>query len=142
MRGKMLLLRILCGSIDVLLVMLPVQLLMMGVMAVDATTASYFFLILLAVYSAVCEDSLGGATLGKYFGKLCVADRDGGRAPMLYLGLREMVKATYFLPRFGWIIAAASLIFYLLKGETLHDAAGRTRVITRWQRGREEEGRS
>lgn len=129
MRFAMLAQRMLCGLIDLLVVMLPVQLIMMGVMQVDAVTAGYFFVLLLALYGVICIESTAGQTLGKFFGRLQVVDKDGGRPTLLYLGLRELTKAFYVLPHFGPLIALVSLGWYLLRGETLHDAAGRTRVV-------------
>ena len=76
MRGKMLLLRILCGSIDVLLVMLPVQLLMMGVMAVDATTATAYW-----GYAASIV-TLCVAVLGPILGTL--SDFNGYKRPIFF----------------------------------------------------------
>lgn len=127
------LLRLLCGLIDYLIVLLPVQLLMLGVMQVSANQADLLFRLLFAVYGVVMIEYNEKATIGKKFGKLMVVDRAGTKAPMLYVGLRELVRSMYLIPVAGWIAGLVSVAMMLTTGKTLHDMAGGTMVIYRWQ---------
>lgn len=137
-RGLQCLMRLLCGLIDCLLVLLPVQLLMLGVMQRDAAEVDILFRLLFAVYGAVMIEYCEGATVGKRFGRLMVVDRAGGKAPMLYVGLRELVRSMYLIPVAGWIAGAVSVVMMLAAGRTLHDLVGNTMVIYRWQYQRPE----
>lgn len=125
--------RLLCGLIDYLLVLLPVQLLMLGVMQRSANEVDILFRLLFAVYGALMVEYYGGATIGKKFGRLMVVDRSGTKAPMLYVGLRELVRSMYLIPAAGWIAGAVSVAMMLITGRTLHDIVGNTMVIYRWQ---------
>lgn len=125
--------RLLCGLIDYLLVLLPVQLVMLGVMQLEASQVDLLFRLLFAVYGALMIEYGEGATIGKKFGRLMVVDRAGTKAPMLYVGLRELVRSMYFIPVAGWIAGAVSLVMMLGTGRTLHDMVGNTMVIYRWQ---------
>lgn len=127
------LMRLLCGMIDYLLVLLPVQLVMLGVMQLEASQVDLLFRLLFAVYGTLMIEYGGGATIGKRFGKLMVVDRAGIKASILYVGLRELVRSMYFIPIAGWIAGAVSLIMMLVNGRTLHDMVGNTMVIYRWQ---------
>ena len=133
MRKTSILLRILCAMIDLLALMLPVQLVVLGVMGMSPAQAGYLFMLLWAVYGTLCCEITGGMTLGKYCGKLCVLDRDGSRPVMLYVGLRELTKAMYLQPIAGPVLALISLVLYWTRGTTLHDIIGRTRVVYRSQ---------
>lgn len=127
------LMRLLCGVIDYLLVLLPVQLLMLGIMQRSAGEVDILFRLLFAVYGALMIEYCGGATVGKKFGRLMVVDRSGVKAPMLYVGLRELVKSMYLIPVAGWIAGAVSVVMMLAAGRTLHDMVGNTMVIYSWQ---------
>lgn len=94
-------LRILCGLVDFLLIMIPIQFIMMGVFSVSLSQADLLFKLLFAVYGALLTEYMG-MTAGKYFGKLRVADNRGGKAPILYVGLRELTKSLYLIPWLGW----------------------------------------
>lgn len=126
-------LRLLCAAIDYLLLMLPVQLVMFGIMGVGAGSVDFLFRLLFAVYGVVMIEYFHGATVGKYLGKLMVVDRTGGKAPMLYVGLRELVRSMYLIPVAGWIFGLISTVMLFWRGQTLHDLAGRTAVILRRQ---------
>lgn len=127
------LMRLLCGLIDYLLVLLPVQLLMLGVMQLNAGQADLLFRLLFAVYGVLMVEYSEGATVGKKFGRLMVVDRAGAKAPMLYVGLRELIRSMYLIPVAGWIAGAVSVVMMLATGRTLHDMVSNTMVIYRWQ---------
>ena len=129
MRKTSILLRILCSLIDLLVLLVPVQLIVLGVFGVQPMQASYLFLLLWAVYGTLCCEITGGMTLGKYCGKLCVLDRDGTKPSLMYAGLRELTKAMYLQPLAGPVLMIVSLGLYLVRGVTLHDMIGHTRVV-------------
>lgn len=124
-------LRLGCGLIDLLLIQLPVQLLMLGVMGLDASQVDLLFRLLFAVYGALMIEYNHGATVGKSIGRLVVVDISGAKAPILYVGLRELVRSMYLIPVVGWAAGAVSLVLLLTTGRPLHDLVGNTRVITR-----------
>lgn len=130
MRKPNAVLRSLCGVLDGLIIMLPIQLIMLGIFGVSAGQADLLFKFLFAVYGALLTE-YWGHTVGKYFGRLKCVDVSGAKAPMLYVGLRELVKSLYIVPVFGWIACAVSLIMMLTRedGRMLHDFAGNTRVV-------------
>lgn len=134
------LLRVLCGIVDFMIVMLPIQFVMMGVFQVSSSQADLLFKLLYAVYGALAAQYLG-MTLGKYFGRLKVVDISGEKPAMLYMGLRELGKTMYFIPYAGWGIGMVSLVMMLVRkdGRTLHDLIGNTRVVYRWQTFKGEE---
>lgn len=127
-------LRLLCGAVDVILIMAPVQFIMMGIFDVSEGQADLLFKLLFAVYGALMIEYCG-TTAGKYFGKLTVVDESGGKASMLYLGLRELAKSLYFIPVIGWAAGLASIIMIFVRkdGRALHDLIGNTRVLYTWQ---------
>ena len=124
-------LRILCGVVDFLLIMIPIQFILLGVFSVSLRQADLLFKLLFAVYGALLTEYMG-MTAGKYFGKLRVADNRGGKAPILYVGLRELTKSLYLIPWLGWGLALVSLAMMAVRrdGRTLHDLVGSTRVMT------------
>ena len=119
--------------VDYLLLLLPVQLVMLGYMQLDANQVDFLFRLLLAVYGVLMVEYNRGATIGKLFGKLMVVDRSGAKATMMYVGLRELVKSMYLIPVAGWIACAISIVMMFLSGRTLHDIVGNTQVIFRWE---------
>ena len=127
------LLRLGCALIDCLLLLLPVQLVMLGIMQQDPSRIDFLFRLLFAVYGVLMIEYCDGATLGKRFGKLMVVDRSGAKATMLYVGLRELVRAMYLIPVVGWIAGCISALMMFVNGQTLHDMAGGTKVIFRWE---------
>lgn len=127
------LLRLLCGLIDYILLLLPVQFVMLAVMQQEPSQVDFLFRLLFAVYGVLMIEYCDGATIGKRLGRLMVVDRSGAKATMLYVGLRELVRAMYLIPYIGWLAGIVSIVMLLVKGQTLHDMVGNTRVIYRWQ---------
>ncbi len=127
------LLRLGCGLIDYLLLLLPVQLVMLGAMQLTANQVDLLFRLLLAVYGVLMVEYNNGATIGKYLGRLMVVDRSGAKATMLYVGLRELVRSMYLIPVAGWIAGLISAVMLFVNGRTLHDMVGNTQVIFRWE---------
>ena len=127
-------LRILCAGLDAMIVMIPIQFVMLGVFGVSTGQADLLFKLLLAVYGALLSE-YWGHTAGKYFGKLRCADVSGEKPAILYMGLRELVKAMYFIPVAGWLAGAVSIVMMTVRedGRTLHDLAGNTKVVYSWQ---------
>ena len=125
-------LRILCALLDAVILMIPMQFVMIGIFRVSVPQAELLYKFLFAVYGALFTEHLG-ATPGKYLGKLCCVDADGTKAPILYVGLRELVKAMYLIPVIGWLAAAVSVVMMAVRkdGRTLHDLAGNTKVVCR-----------
>lgn len=127
------LMRLGCGLIDYLLLLLPVQLLMLGMMQLPAEQVDFLFRLLLAVYGVLMIEYNHGATIGKHLGRLMVVDRSGAKATMMYVGLRELVKTMYLIPVAGWIAGLISMVMLFVNGRTLHDMVGSTQVIFRWE---------
>lgn len=123
--------RLLCALIDYLLLLLPVQLLMLGIMQVEVSRVEFLFRLLLAVYGVLMIEYNHGATLGLSIGRMMVVDKAGCKATMLYVGLRQLVCSMYLIPVAGWIAGAVSLVMMLRNGNSLHDMAGNTKVIYR-----------
>lgn len=129
-RGAM---RLACALIDYLLLMLPVQLVMFGTLGVEVSQVDFLFRLLMAMYGTLLVEYNHGATVGKMLGRLRVVDSTGGKPPILYVGLRELVKAMYLIPYAGWACGAVSVVLLFWRGTTLHDLAGRTKVLFRWE---------
>ena len=131
MKKTVVVLRVLCTLLDAILIMIPLQFLMIGVFQVPAAQADLLYKFLFAVYGALFTVYLGG-TPGKYLGKLCC----------VYTGLRELVKAMYFIPVIGWLAAAVSIVMMTVRkdGRTLHDLAGNTKVVCRSVKEGEQDG--
>lgn len=125
--------RLACALIDYLLLLLPVQLVMLGVMQLEASSVDFLFRLLFAVYGVLMIEYNKGATIGKSFGKLMVVDRTGTKATMMYVGLRELIRSMYMIPLAGWIAGAISIVMMFANGRTLHDMVGNTQVIYRWE---------
>ncbi|MFR5781577.1 MAG: hypothetical protein ACLUEK_06930 [Oscillospiraceae bacterium] len=68
----------------------------------------------------------------KMLGRLKVTDKTGVKPRALYVGW-ELVKCMYLIPIAGWAAGLISTVMLLLKGTTLHDMAGNTKVIFRWE---------
>ena len=140
MRKSGAILRILCGILDGLIIMIPIQMIMMGIFEVSIRQAELFFQFLFAVYGTLFTE-YWGQSLGKYFGRLKCADANGGKAPILYVGVRELVKSLYIVPVFGWAACGVSIVMMFVRkdGRTLHDLAGNTKVVSRFEMQREGE---
>ena len=132
-------LRLGCGFIDYLLILLPTQLVLLGIMQQDASRVDFLFRLLFAVYGVLMVEYNHGATIGKTFGKLMVVDSSGAKATVMYVGLRELVRAMYMVPVAGWIACGISIVMMCINGRTLHDMVGNTRVIYRWEEETEED---
>ena len=130
-RGGM---RLLCALVDYLLLMLPVQLILLIWIGVNTLSADFLLRILFAVYGVLLIEYHQGATLGKMVGRLKVVDKAGGKPPILYAGLRELVRSMYLIPLAGWAAGLVSVVLLFTRGTTLHDMAGGTRVIFRWEK--------
>lgn len=126
-------LRLFCGLIDYLLLLLPVQLIMLGAMQLRPSQVDLLFRLLFAVYGVLMVEYAQGATVGKKLGRLMVVDRSGAKATMLHVGLRELVRSMYLIPVAGWIAGALSAVMMLFTGRTLHDMVGNTQVIYAWR---------
>ena len=126
-------LRLLCAFIDYLLLMLPVQFVLLFWIKTNALSADFLFRLLFAVYGVLMIEYNSGATLGKMLGRLKVVDRAGSKPTVLYVGLRELIRAMYLIPVAGWAAGLVSAILLFVRGTTLHDMAGSTRVIFRWE---------
>lgn len=127
-------LRILCGAVDVIIILVPIQFIMMGIFNVSPGQADLLFKLLFAVYGALLTE-YWGKTIGKFFGKLRVVDVDGGKPAILYVGLRELTKTLYLVPYIGLILLVISLIMmcFTREGRTIHDVVGNTKVVFVWQ---------
>lgn len=128
------LLRVLCGAVDVIIILVPIQFIMMGVFNVSPGQADLLFKLLFAVYGALMTE-YWGKTVGKFLGKLRVVDVNGGKPAILYSGLRELTKTLYLVPYVGLILLAVSLVMMCVtrEGRTLHDLVGNTKVVFVWQ---------
>ena len=126
--------RILSFLIDVLIIMLPVQIVMIGIIGVQINQLNMLFSFLFAVYGTLFCEYMNGATPGKYFGKIAVIDRADVKPTIMYLGMRELIKGFYFTPWIGWILALVSLLMLFVNGNTLHDIAGQTKVVSAQRR--------
>lgn len=131
--------RLLCALVDYLLLLLPVQFVLLVWIGTNTSSADFLFRILFAVYGVLMVEYNHGATLGKMLGRLKVVDRAGGKQAILYVGLRELVRAMYLIPLAGWAAGAISTVLMLTRGTTLHDMAGGTKVIFRWEEKATEE---
>lgn len=146
MKKTVVVLRVLCTLLDAIILMVPLQFVMIGVFHVSAAQADLLYKFLFAVYGALFNEYLGG-TPGKYLGRLCCVDADAGpeerKAPILYIGLRELVKSMYFIPVIGWLAAAVSVVMMAARadGRTLHDLVGNTKVVCRGAREGGADGR-
>lgn len=140
MKKTSILLRLLCGIVDFIIIMAPIQFLMMGVFQVSVRQADLFFKLLYAVYAVLMTEYFG-MSLGKYFGRLKVLDVSGAKAPIMYLGLRELSKSMYFIPYIGWAAGFISLVMMAVRkdGRTLHDFIGNTKVFYSCQTSAREE---
>lgn len=132
-------LRLGCACIDYMILMLPTQLLMLGVMGIDSSRVDFLFRLLFAIYGVLMIEYNHGATVGKSFGHLLVVDKTGGHATMLYVGLRELIRSMYLIPVIGWFFGIISVIMMFTRGDTLHDMVGRTKVVLQSEYEREEE---
>lgn len=137
-RASNTLLRVLCGVVDFVIILVPIQFIMMGLFNVSMGQADLLFKLLFAVYGTLLTE-YWGKTLGKYFGRLRVVDVSGQKPVMLYLGLRELSKSLYLVPYAGPVLLLISLFMMLTRkdGRALHDLVGNTQVVYAWQTEKE-----
>lgn len=128
------LLRILCGAVDFIIVLVPIQFIMMGVFHISTGQADLLFKLLFAVYGTLLTE-YWGKTAGKFFGKLCVVDISGEKPAIFYMGLRELTKSLYLVPYAGAVLGVISILMMVIRkdGRTLHDLVGNTKVVFAWQ---------
>ena len=128
------LLRICAGLLDAVIISMPVQLFLVSMFALPDAQVNFLYCTLFAVYGTLFTEYVNGRTLGKILAKTKVISSDGTKPEMLYIGLREMVKAMYLVPFVGWAVGIISGCMMLFgNGRTLHDIIGNTRVIYVWQ---------
>ncbi len=127
-------LRLLCGVVDFIIIMIPIQFIMMGVFQVSTRQADLFFQLLFAVYGTLLNE-YWGMTVGKYFGKLKIVDMDHQKPSILYLGLRELSKSLYLIPYVGWCLCLISVFMILLRKDkrAIHDLIANTKIVYQWQ---------
>lgn len=87
------------------------------------------FNFLYAVYGVILIENLNGATIGKWFGKIKVISKDGGKLTLTESGMRELIKAMYFIPYIGWLLGAINCMLVVLKVTTLHEFISNSKVI-------------
>lgn len=128
-------LRILCGVIDFIILLAPIQFIMIGLFNVSTSQAEFFMKLLMAVYGALFIEYANGKTIGKIFGKIVVTDMSGVKPSLMYAGIRELTKSLYLIPVVGWLLAVVSIFMMLFRkdGRALHDFTGNTKIIYTWQ---------
>jgi len=133
-------LRLLSALVDFIIIMLPVQLIMLGVLGVDERSANFLFTMLFAIYGVVMISiTEHGQTVGKIISKTAVRDSTGIKAVLMYTGIRELTKLLYFIPLVGWGIGLISIVLMFIKGKALHDYVADTRVFFLWEIPEKEE---
>lgn len=128
------LLRILCGAVDFIIILVPIQFIMMGVFNISTGRADLLFELLFAVYGTLLTE-YWGKTAGKFFGKIRVVDISGEKPAIFYMGLRELTKSLYLVPYAGAILGVISILMMVIRkdGRALHDLVGNTKVVFVWQ---------
>ena len=125
--------RILSFMVDSILVSFPVILIMLMYFNISDNQAQFMFQLLFSVYGTFLMEYMNGATIGKYFGKIKVITVEGTKPTLVAYGMRELVKAIYFIPLIGWSLAVISSIMLFRKDSmTIHDYIAKTRVIYKW----------
>ncbi|MCL2828523.1 MAG: RDD family protein [Oscillospiraceae bacterium] len=133
-------LRLLSALVDFIIIMVPVQLVLLGIIGVPERQANFLFQMLFAVYGVALISVANGQTVGKLLSRLTVRDKAGPKATFLYIGIRELTKAVYFIPIVGWAMGGVSAILMFLTGRALHDYIADTKVIFLWEVPKDEEG--
>lgn len=122
-------LRLFCGIIDYIIIILPVQVILMFFLRVPQAQIEILFKFLYAVYGVILIENFNGATIGKWFGKIKIISKDGGKPTMIETGIRELVKTMYFIPYIGWLLGVINCMLVLLKVTTLHEFISNSKVI-------------
>ena len=132
-------LRLLSASVDFIIIMLPVQLILLGVIGASDFHADFLFRLLFAVYGVVMISITNyGQTVGKMLSKTAARDSSGIKAGIVYVGMRELTKLIYFVPLVGWALGAVSILLMFLKDRALHDYIADTKVFFLWEIPKEE----
>jgi len=133
-------LRLLSALVDFIIIMLPVQLILLGVIGADESSANFLFTMLFAIYGVVMISiTQYGQTVGKIISKTAVRDSTGIKAVLMYTGMRELTKLLYFIPLVGWGIGLISIVLMFIKGKALHDYIADTKVYFLWEIPEKEE---
>lgn len=133
--------RVLGFLIDGIIIMIPVQFILLGILHVPVSQAEMLLKFLFAVYGVLFMSYTKGATIGKLLGKTCVVTTDDMVPSLMEYGIRELVKSMYFIPIFGWILAFISCgMICFGKGRGIHDYIVHTKVIYVWNRLEETDG--
>lgn len=126
--------RILSFVVDFIITAFPVIFIMMLYLSVSDSQAQLLFQLLFAVYGTLFMEYMNGATIGKYFGKTKVVTEEGTTPTLVEYGMRELVKAIYFVPYIGWLLAIFSTVMLFTKDKkTIHDYIAKTKVIYKWE---------
>jgi uncharacterized RDD family membrane protein YckC len=120
--------------IDFIIVLLPVQLLLLGVLGASDNNANFLLMMLFAVYNVVLlATTHNGQTIGKIISKTAVRDNEGIKSTLMHIGLRELTKLIYFIPILGWAVGLLSVFLIFLKGRAVHDYIAETNVFFLWE---------
>ena len=122
--------RILVFILDCMIIMIPIQLITIGIFGASVSQAELLNKLLFATYATLFTHYFHGATLGKYLGKVKVISSDGEKIAIAHSGMRELIKTLYFIPVIGWSLGLISLIMIFWgEGRTIHDRIAGTRVV-------------
>lgn len=122
--------RVLGFLADYIIAAFPVIFIMMLYFQISDNQAQMLFQMLFALYGALWMEYRKGATIGKYFGRIQVVTVEDTTPSLLEYGIRELIKALYFIPYAGWLLGLVSFIMLFIKrGMTIHDYASKTKVI-------------
>lgn len=119
--------RILAAGIDLILVYVPAVLLTQILFSNTLTLTRLLPAFLFIVYNVVAVNAFKGRTVGKYFAKFKVLH---SATDLMSESVREAVKIIYFLPVVGLLAMLVSCLFYVTKGQFLHDVIGKSRVVS------------
>lgn len=128
-RIEQLILRLLSGSIDVIVIMVPLFFVSLYVFHFSVKISELYAQFGFLIYNLLLIDWLKGQTLGKKVARLYVEFEEGDKSPLIKKGIREVTKLLYFLPIAGLVFCVISIVIYLFKGKFLHDIAGKSDVI-------------
>ena len=132
-------LRLLSALVDFIIIMLPVQLILLGVIGASDFQADFLFRLLFAVYGIIMISITDyGQSVGKMLSKTAVRDSSGIKAGIVYTGIRELTKLIYFIPLLGWALGAVSIFLMFIKEKALHDYIADTKVFFLWEIPKEE----
>lgn len=127
------LIRVLSYIIDFIIIILPLQLISIGVLGLPMSQANVLFIFLFAIYATLFAEYMNGMTLGKFFGKIKIVDRSGCKASIIQLSMRELTKAAYLTPVIGWMFGLISFVLIIIKKRSIHDMVGDTKVVYLWE---------